>query len=258
MAFERNVPQKLTDGVFLTGGRVTRSHIATWTRIVVLDAPNPDVTLLVKVQQLRSYILSVLSDHRVPNVTKGSWFQRLQAIESQIPHSKPIGRRTRRAFFDFVDTILNKVFGVATEALLDATRRWIQQVRSDNQRAIHKTNELVTVVNHTFTELLLNREHILDIEAYIAKLHDRITRWTAIFTIAFERVRASLRIDQCLSALKSVYLFWIRQLCRHQRQRAALESGILTGGILPTTDFVVILATSRRDGRTAPRLEWSY
>ena len=92
------MPQRLTDDFFLTGGCVTHSHIATWTLIVVLDAPQPEVTLRVKVQQLRSYILSVLSDHRVPNITKGSWLQRLQAIESQIPHSTPIGRRTQRAF----------------------------------------------------------------------------------------------------------------------------------------------------------------
>ena len=92
---------------------------------------------------------------------------------------------------------------------MEATRRWIQQVRSDNQRIIHQTNELVTVVNHMFAELRLNREHIRDIEAYISKLHDRITRWTA----AFERVRASLRV------------FYIRQLSRYQRQRAALKVG---------------------------------
>ena len=116
---------------------------------------------------------------------------------------------------------------------MEATRSWIQQVRSDNQRIIHQTNELVTVVNHTFAELRLNREHIRDIEAYISKLHDRITRWTAISTIAFERVRASLRIYQCLPVLECVCLFYIRQLSRYQRQRAALESGILTEDILP-------------------------
>ena len=131
-------------------------------------------------------------------------------------------------------------------------------MRSNNQRVIHKTNELVTVVNHTFAELRLNREHIRDIEAYISKLHDRIARWTATSTISFERVRANLRIDQCLSALESVHLYWVRQLSRYQRQRAALESGILTVDILPPTSLRFILATSRWDGRTAPRLEWYY
>ena len=52
------------------------------------------------------------------------------------------------SFFYLGGTILNKVFGVATEAPVDATRRWIQQVRSDNQRVIHKTNELVTGESH--------------------------------------------------------------------------------------------------------------
>ena len=84
------------------------------------------------------------------------------------------------------------MFGIATEAQLDTTRRWSQHVRSDNQRVIHNTNELVTVVNRTFAEVRLNG-------------HFEIARTHAISTIAFERVRVSLRMDQCLSAVESLY-----------------------------------------------------
>ena len=147
----------------------------------------------------------MLVDLRAPNVTRWSWLQRLHAIEDQIPHSIPRGRRVRRGFSDLGGTILNKVFGIATEAQLDTTRRWIQQVRSDNQRVIHNTNELVTVVNHMFAEVRLNGKHIRDIEVYISKLHGHMPTWTAISTITFERVRVSLRIDQCLSAVESLY-----------------------------------------------------
>ena len=106
-------------------------------------------------------------------------------------------------------------------------------------------------MNRTFAELRLNREHIRDIEAYISQLRDRIRKWIAISTIAFERVRASLRIDQYLSALESVHLFWIR---RCQKERAALENGMLTEDILQPTDLRVILTTSRWDGQTAREL----
>ena len=99
VAFDFNVPQKLTDGILVTGGCETRGHVATWT-LIVLDAPHPDVTFRLKVQQLRSYIHSVLLDHRNPNVTRWSWLQRLQAIADQIPHSIPHGRWVRRGFFD--------------------------------------------------------------------------------------------------------------------------------------------------------------
>ena len=159
-----------TDGILVTGGRETRGHVATWTLIVVLDVPRTDVTFRLKVQQLRSYIHSVIVDLRAPNVTRWSWLQHLHAIEDQIPHSIPHGRWVRRGFSDLGGTILNKVFGIATEAHMDTTRRWIQQVRYDNQRVIHNTNELVTVVNHTFAEVRLNRKHIRDIEVYISKL----------------------------------------------------------------------------------------
>ena len=110
---------------------------------------------------------------------------------------------------------------------MDTTRRWIQQVRYDNQRVIHNTNELVTVVNHTFAEVRLDRKHIRDIEVYVSKLHGHMTTWIAISTIAFERVCVSLRIDQCLLALES-YNFWFHQRDLYRRQRAALESGLLT------------------------------
>ena len=247
--FDYNVPQKLTDGVFVTGARVTNDHVATWTLVVVLDAPRADVTLQKKVQTLRAYIHSVLSSTPASHLAKWSWLQRLRITESQIPHSSPTrARRTRRSFFDLVGNVLNKVFGVATEAQVDVTKRWIQQVRVENQRILHKTNDLITVVNHTFAELQLNRKHIRDIEDYISQLHAQLVKWTSISTIAFERVRASLRIDQCLSALESVHLFWIRQLRRYRRQRVALESGLLTEDILPPTDLREILKNSRRTG----------
>ena len=42
----------LTDGVFVTGGRVTNSHVAMPTLVVVLEAPRADVALQKKVQNL--------------------------------------------------------------------------------------------------------------------------------------------------------------------------------------------------------------
>ena len=96
---------------------------------------------------------------------------------------------------------------------------------------IHKTNDLITVINHTFAKLQLNRKHIRDIEDYISKLHTQLTKCMSISTIPSE----CLQIDQCLWALENVHLFWPRQLLRYHRQRAALESRLLTEDILPPT-----------------------
>ena len=67
--------------------------------------------------------------------------QRLHAIEAQIPPAVPTGQRNRRGLFDLGGVILNKLFGTATSAEVEESRHWIEQMRGDELRIVHKTSD---------------------------------------------------------------------------------------------------------------------
>ena len=104
----------------------------------------------------------------------------------------------------------------------------------------------------------INRKHIRDIENYLPNLHEHFEKWSRVSTVAFENVRISLRIDQCLSALESAHLVWVRQLDVYRRQRAALEIGILKEDVLHPDDLRTILQAGRENGQFPLTEEWYY
>ena len=138
------------------------------------------------------------------------------------------------------------------------SRRWIEQVRTNNIRVSHKTNELVSVVNHTFSEIRLNRKPIQGMQMYIADMYNHITTWQTLSELAYERLHANIRIDECLSALESTQLLWLRQMDFFKRQRIALESGVLSETILPLSELKFILQNSHEKGWSSPNAEWFY
>ena len=106
-------------------------------------------------------------------MTKGSWLQRIRVMQDQViqldmEHIRTTRNITRakRGLFDFGGIVLHKVFGLATTAELMESRRWIEQVRTNNIRVLHKTNERVSVVNQTFSEIRLKRKHIQVMQMY--------------------------------------------------------------------------------------------
>ena len=104
-------------------------------------------------------------------------------------------RNITRGLFDAGGIVLHKVFGLATTAELMECRRWIEQVRANNIRVLHKTNELVSVVNQTFSEIRLNRKHIQNMQMYIPDIYKHITTWQTLSGIAYERLHENIRID---------------------------------------------------------------
>ena len=260
-----NTPQLIPDGLLVTGGHLIRNHVTTLVVQVVVESPQSNDDLRQHIHRLHDFIISaVLPQGRVSNMTKGSWLQRVRVMEDQVIQLDMENIRTtnttraKRGLFDFGGIVLHKVFGLATTAELMESRRWIEQVRMNNIRVLHKTNELVSVVNHTFSEIRLNRKHIQGMQMYIADMYNHITTWQTLSEVAYERLHANIRIDECLSALESTQLLWLRQMDFFKRQRIALKSGVLSETILPLSELKFILQNSHEKGWSSPKAEWFY
>ena len=148
-----NTPQLIPDGLLVTGGHQIQNHVTTWLVQVVVESPHSNDDLRQQIHRLHDFIVSaVLPRRRVSNITKWSWLQRVRVMEDQViqPDMENVRTtrnitRTKRGLFDLGGIVLHKVFGLATTAELMESRRWIEQVRKNNIRVLHKTNELVSV-----------------------------------------------------------------------------------------------------------------
>lgn len=83
-----NLPIKFPDGVLVSGGQDTRRQSATWSLLVVLDAPKI-VDWLSPVHRIRSVMATLLAVYRATNSTRDSWVQRLHDIELTIVGPDP-------------------------------------------------------------------------------------------------------------------------------------------------------------------------
>ncbi len=255
-----NVPQELPDGLLVTNGSTVAAHVATWTVLVVLDAPQFDYGLSEKLQQINVTIAKLNRVRPLSNATRTVWFQRMEDL-TLLMTTPSSGARVRRGLLNVVGEISNKLFGTATEAEVNECRVQIARVSALNKRVVHTTNELITIVNQSRDEIKTNRQHVRHIEHYLDKLANELWRFGK--TVAGNvgriiKVEDNARIDRLLAGLESVHTVWLRQMDLYQRQRASLELGWMTEEVLAVPELRRILVGSRRAGWEAPRLEWYY
>ena len=257
-----NTPMLLPDGLLITGGEEIRSHVATWTVLVTLDAPQEEIGLRQTMENFKSTINRLLKNRDSMNATKTSWYERIMDIEmTMLPDGKGVITRTRRGILDFVGEISQKLFGTATDADVRECKRMIEAVARVSQQVTHSQKALVTVVNQTYHHVQQNRRHIQSLQLFGRTLNREMNFMKTIMEknhLLIEMLKAELRIDQALSAIEATHNQWLRQLDRYHRQRIALELGWLTEEVLSAPELRQILEAGRRVGLQAPPLPWYY
>ena len=260
-AISFNTPYTVTDGVYITGGTQRdelRTVDAIWSLHVIVGRPEQPVGLCQAISQIQAVINSSVLARSSDKAIQSSWLQRLQILDFHLALAMATVHRHRRGLIDAGGMLLHVLFGLATTSQVDTSRRLIQQVRTHNHTILHKTNQLISIVNQTFDELVQNRQHIQAIEQSLSNLFQHIQTWQSVNDVAFETLRATIRIESVVSVLEQQELTWNRQLSRYRRQRLALMSGKLTESLLPVGDLDLILTHSRSRGFFAASPVWYY
>ena len=84
-----NIPQELPDGLLVTGGEEIRSHTATWTVLVTLDAPQPEVGLQQSINYFKQIIEKVHNLRDPHNATRTAWTRRIEELETTMLQGGP-------------------------------------------------------------------------------------------------------------------------------------------------------------------------
>ena len=257
-----NEPHPLQDGLLISTPEDIRAQVATWTVLVIIESPTAPQGISEKLTNFK-HVLELLYQHRPPsNTTRMIWDQHIIDMEDALTpsHSAPRVRR-RRGLLNIVGEISSKLFGTATQGEVEECERHINAAMKLESQIVHTTNDLITVVNQTHSEVRRNMQHIRDMEHYMGKLYTETTRLGKVASGNNGRItklQDDARVDRILAALGSVQYLWQRQCDRYQRQRASLELGWLTEEILPLENLVQILESSRKLGHFGPRSEWYY
>lgn len=256
-----NTPESIVDGNIISGGtslNAIKSLESIWTLHVVVVHPPNGIPLGNPISRLQELIAAFPSTSRADEVLLSYWQHRLQLIRPTAPPVATFRERRRRGLIDVGGQLLHSIFGLATSNQVDISRQMIKLVRASNQHIIHQTNNMVTVINQTYNEMVLNRQHIQDVERSLSDLYTHVNTWIAVRHVAWGRISASLQIDRCFNLIESAQISWDKRRARFHAQRGALETGRLTEALLPIEELGKILKHSNARGQYTPRCEWFY
>jgi hypothetical protein len=241
----------------MEGGSL-RGQIAEWKVLISLDAPVMPPQLHSGIEKIRLYISQLRQRGFINAVTQAQWDQRIQGLKQRMVPSRI---RNRRGILDFVGGALNFLFGTATEDQVKECQTYIQKLHHRQERVVHLTEKLITVVNQTYEEVRKNRQQITQLWTYLSHVSATISKLTeAVTSITgrLDNVETRLELDSYLGALEAIHRDWTRLLDKYISERASLELGWLTESILPPSELLRILRFGQVEGLYAPPIQWYY
>ena len=168
-----NVPHLLSDGLLITRASDIHVRRGTYTVLVVIDAPRREPHMEEHLNELRLVIekLGIQQNHSC--TTRNVWEQRIRDMEvTMTPPSQMLpNTRIKRGLFNFVGEIGSALFATATEHQVAQLKPHITKAQRTNRGIVHATNELISVVNQTRSEVRLNRQHLVAVEQFAKELY---------------------------------------------------------------------------------------
>ena len=164
---------------------------------------SPTVRLFQQITRIQAIINYSVLACQSDKSTQTSYLHHLHFLDLHLAPAMATDHRHRRCLIDADGILLHNLFGLATTSEVDTGRRLIYVVRTHNNMIVFKTNQLISIVNQTFEELVRHRLHnILDIEKSLSELFEHIKTWQPVSDVAFETLRTDI------IELTTPCLFW--------------------------------------------------
>jgi hypothetical protein len=151
----------------------------------------------------------------------------------KVPNRSP---RFKHGLFDFFGGIGHTLFGLATDQGLKDVKRVVKETRREQHTIVHRVNDLVTVLNHTWDKIDEQTNQINLIKHYLfqARLaYMVLTNATHKALYALEVLSVMRHLDGAVTTFENLADDYLRVLDKYNRQKASLELGRLTEELLP-------------------------
>ena len=247
---------KVDDGVMIKRGSTVKEKLVEWRVTFTLEDPTQGMreTIRSEIATLRTFLLALPDDIKFrKRVRLTYWIQELDKAQNVISNT-----RARRGLINFVGDLSQKLFGVATEKEVGEIMDYVRANRNSINSVINFSNDVLTVINVTKSEVVKNRQAINDIIRVTSQLKSviqNITNWH----INYHSMAQYDLIHEKVSFLwRHIHDFELSNQ-RHATLRYLLEQGRLGEQLLPK-DILKGLATLEKfpNAQLISPLEWYY
>jgi hypothetical protein len=235
-ALSSQVIRPLIDGLIVEKGEDLRVEEGLWTVLITLkgtgqDYESNEIAALHKMAtSLKQKISEQQTDELVTQRKKLAWIQRLDLLlQNNSITIDYMPRRQKRGLIDIGGTILNKVFGVATQAQVDQVNAALEYASRQGRVVTHHVNQLITIVNNTQMEERATRKKLNDLIFQVKLIHEEeYHKWQS-----FNGIAKAQMIDELLSMLESIDEALQREIRIESDIKETLENEQLTEFIFP-------------------------
>lgn len=254
------------DGIIVNREDDVYALTAQWHVVVTIDKPTSPDPLLNHLNDLYTYI-SKLNLQKINDSGMAlSWIQRVNRLNSKLnsfDYERTAAHRPKRGLFNFIGSISKSLFGTATTTDVNRLRALVSQVHASQVAVTHLVNDMVTVVNQTYSTLVENRRHINALVSRQDSVISMLKRMNEDYYWAAQRleeVRVHIHMETAIEEAELLTDTYMDSVIRFHNQRLALEENILSEHILPRAELEKILkvATTVHDFSVISPVEWYY
>ena len=256
------------DGLVVTTEDDVHAVTSYWKLVVTLEEPPHPTDVL----EYATNLLTVIKNVNITGTFKSSWLSRIHQVRyrlTSLPDSRTrmstyvkTDSRVKRGLFDFVGHISHALFGTATEEEVQETRLMIEKMHSNNDAVTHVVQDLVTIVNKTQENTIVNRVRLNELtkrQIAMTAFLNRLTTSTYWTTVAVEHLKVKVEIDRMLEDLEMMTDAYCDAYSVYQFQRGSLEWGRLSEDILPFAQLQEILDKGKEQNMiNVSPIEWYY
>ena len=231
--------------------------------VITLQDTTPDYRELIRreIYRLHAHVVALPRGvHLSTRVTY--WLSVLGHLGREVdtlgPSVHPGEHRSKRALFDFIGELSHSLFGTATDDEIVEIRQKVEENRQVLSDLVHYGDNLLTVINATHADMVINRQAINEIINSTRNLRtwaDTVTKQLA------EGVRGLVTynvIREKVDAIRSQVGTLRSMVGRHARRRADLERGLLTEELLPLDVLEGVANLENLNGLELIRPLWWY
>ena len=263
----------LPDGVVIAGSEDLRQVVASWDIFVTISPPPFPSSLARKVVALSKAMTSIMALSQqglsVNLDTQVIRHRRLLSLLNRQQVINPMDQpgpdappsRNKRGLVDLGGTILNGLFGVATEAQLNRFYDALAEVSGNQNSIAHAQRNLASIVNQTREYVNKVALRQLAMKQKLNQLNSAIQEVAQLSEEQDRRITAIELVndlDNYILILELAVKQYMDQLQLFDQQRNELQIGHLTRHLLSEEDLDQILAKATVNRQVSGSKQWLY
>ena len=259
------------DGVLVEKISEVKLIDGLWTTIIQINCPpKPDIKQWL---DLLSHLITQPGEDAVHQDDLEYWSSRITKLRhwhdfTDIDDSyltegiKYVGKtRVKRGLIDLVGSVGKALFGIATDADMDALRHAVDETKQGVEALYSNQRKMLSVFNKTRDAIDQNTLKIRDIQDEIQYLLTAVEEEMSDIDFLQQELRYATwarRIDVSLSQLETLMNEYQSHRQLYHTQRIALERGWLTEDILPVRILSIILTEISKTNMRVLPYHWYY